>query len=106
MFCPGGVPMVEPTAAGTFVDFLPTAARPELLRCGSPRVYRRGDEMLHQGNRGFHLLVLLTGAAKVVRSDQHGGLVLLALRPPVDLVGESAVLDDRPRSASVMAMED
>lgn len=60
--------------------------------------------MVRQGEDGRHALLLLAGAAKVVVHTEPGRDVLVAFRSAGDLVGEMAVLEDRPRSASVIAM--
>ncbi len=60
--------------------------------------------MLHQGSRGFHVLLVLRGRLKVVRFEPSGARLLLAVREPGDLVGEVAVLDGQPRSASVITV--
>lgn len=60
--------------------------------------------MVRQGEDGRHALLLLAGAAKVVVHTELGRDVLVAFRSAGDLVGEMAVLEDRPRSASVIAM--
>ncbi|HEV8556561.1 MAG TPA: Crp/Fnr family transcriptional regulator [Actinophytocola sp.] len=66
--------------------------------------YRPRHPMVRQGEDGRHALLLLAGAAKVVVHTELGRDVLVAFRSAGDLVGEMAVLEDRPRSASVIAM--
>ena len=48
---------------------------------------------------------MLDGRVKVVAMTAHGREVVLAFRGPGQLVGELAVLDGSPRSASVEAVE-
>lgn len=62
--------------------------------------------MLHQGEHGFHVLVVLRGRVKVIRTGSNGERLLLAIREPGDLVGEAAVFDGQPRSASVVTAGD
>jgi CRP-like cAMP-binding protein len=75
-----------------------------LLNLGTPVTYRPRHPMVRQGEDGRHALLLLAGAAKVVVHTEFGRDVLVAFRSAGDLVGEMAVLEDRPRSASVIAM--
>lgn len=47
-------------------------------------------------------MVVLSGLLKVVTDTEFGRPVLLALRGPGDLVGETSVLEDLPRPANVL----
>ncbi|MFJ3880016.1 cyclic nucleotide-binding domain-containing protein [Streptomyces sp. NPDC090077] len=51
------------------------------------------------------MLLILTGWTKVTASAATGYQALLALRGPGDIVGESAAVTGRPRSATVTALE-
>lgn len=75
----------------------------ELLTLGTPISYQARQTMIRQGDDGRHALLLLSGCAKVVVHTELGRDVLLAVRASGDLVGEMAVLEDRRRSASVIA---
>jgi CRP-like cAMP-binding protein len=88
----------------TLLGHLPARVHDELLNLGTPVTYRPRHPMVRQGEDGRHALLLLAGAAKVVVHTEPGRDVLVAFRSAGDLVGEMAVLEDRPRSASVIAM--
>ncbi|WP_327558565.1 Crp/Fnr family transcriptional regulator [Actinophytocola sp.] len=88
----------------TLLGHLPARVHGELLNLGTPVTYRPRHPMVRQGEDGRHALLLLAGAAKVVVHTELGRDVLVAFRSAGDLVGEMAVLEDRPRSASVIAM--
>jgi CRP/FNR family transcriptional regulator, cyclic AMP receptor protein len=60
--------------------------------------YEPGEVMVKEGAPGETLFVLLEGSAKVVK----GGRTIRRLGPS-DFFGEVAVMDGRPRSASVVA---
>ena len=61
--------------------------------------------VFHEGDRGDFLLVLLTGRVKVSLVGEAGKeMTLRQLRPPTFL-GEMALLDGSPRSATVTALE-
>jgi CRP/FNR family cyclic AMP-dependent transcriptional regulator len=71
----------------------------------STRTYRKGALLFYQGDPGDAFYVLAEGRVKVfVTSGQGQEMVLVTLGPP-DAVGEVALLDDGPRSASVEALE-
>ncbi len=65
-----------------------------------------GDVVYREAEPATSVLLIGAGRAKVTLSSAEGRRVLLALRGPGDLVGESAVLDGRARSADVSALTD
>lgn len=74
-----------------------------LLAIGSPRTFGRGDWLMLLGEAGSYVIVLTSGCVKVLGDPADGRTTLLAVRAAGDVVGELAVLDGEPRSASVMA---
>ncbi|NYI05850.1 Crp/Fnr family transcriptional regulator [Allostreptomyces psammosilenae] len=80
------------------------AERDELLALGRRLTYRPREVVLRQGEPSTHVLIVLRGWTKVTASAPNGYEALLALRGPGDVVGESAALDDAPRSATVAAL--
>jgi CRP/FNR family transcriptional regulator, cyclic AMP receptor protein len=69
------------------------------------RRYRPRETVVTQGDDSGDLFVVLSGRLKVTWNDAEGGEVLLSILEAGDVFGEIALLDDRPRSASVTAME-
>jgi CRP/FNR family cyclic AMP-dependent transcriptional regulator len=69
------------------------------------RRYRARETVVRQGDDSGDLFVVLSGRLKVTWNDTEGGEVLLSILETGDVFGEIALLDDRPRSASVTAME-
>jgi CRP/FNR family cyclic AMP-dependent transcriptional regulator len=69
------------------------------------RKFARGEYLCHQGRAGDWLFVIGTGLVKVVFASPSGDEFLLATRGPGEVLGEVAVLDGVPRSASVVAMK-
>ncbi|MEA2623794.1 MAG: family transcriptional regulator, cyclic receptor protein [Chloroflexota bacterium] len=59
-----------------------------------------GHHIVTQGQVGSGLYILVTGRARVLRGDD-----LIADLEPGDFFGELAVLDQMPRSATVIALE-
>lgn len=78
-------------------------ARRELLELGVPARFEAGKVLLSEGARDRHMLVLLSGFAKVTARVENGEESLLAVRVGGDSVGEMAALDGAPRSATVTA---
>ena len=67
---------------------------------------KKGELMLEQGQEGVGLLVIVSGKVKVVKRTADGGEIDIATHGPGEFIGEMAVLDGAPRSASVVAVED
>ncbi|GAA4315010.1 Crp/Fnr family transcriptional regulator [Streptomyces venetus] len=78
-------------------------ARRELLELGVPARFEAGKVLLTEGAGTRHMLVLMSGFAKVTARVENGEESLLAVWVGGDSVGEMAALDGSPRSATVTA---
>src|SRR5688500_1447265 len=58
-----------------------------------------------EGEASDHVIVLLSGRAKVSSYTEDGKEVVLAFRGPGELLGDFSALDGAPRSATVAALE-
>lgn len=63
----------------------------------------RGSAVLHAGDRTDFVYFILSGVLKVLVSDEEGREVILSNLGPGEFFGEMGVLDDNPRSATVVA---
>lgn len=88
-----------------FWSRLTAGQRGEMLRVGTRVRFGADGTILRQGDRNRHLVVILTGSAKVVRNPGNGPEKILALCAPGTLIGELAALTGAPRSAEVRALE-
>ena len=78
----------------------------EQLASGSVRKsYPRGRTIVAEGEPSQSLYILLSGRAKVQRSDSEGKEVILAVISSGEFFGEMSLIDDAPRSASVITIE-
>jgi CRP/FNR family transcriptional regulator, cyclic AMP receptor protein len=83
-----------------------TDAQYDLLAAGSTRRnFPKGRMMVAEGEPSQSLYILLSGRAKVQRSDSEGKEVILAVLGPGEFFGEMSLIDDAPRSASVITLE-
>lgn len=76
------------------------------LRDLAPRRVRPARSvLLRQGDPGTHVILLESGSTLVTLTGENGERTLLAVRGAGELLGELAVLDSQPRTASVIAAE-
>lgn len=69
--------------------------------------YSAGDPVIEEGEAGTEFFVIERGEAEVARKKMNGeGEDLIAVLGPGDFFGEGALLDERPRSATVRARTD
>jgi CRP/FNR family transcriptional regulator, cyclic AMP receptor protein len=103
------------TRLTTTADFLATVPlfggldRIELQRFGEltrEKFYPRGSVILFENDPGDSLFVVRQGRVKVVLIGEDGREVILGVLGVSEHFGELALIDDRPRSAHVIAMED
>src|SRR3712207_7852946 len=73
-----------------------------LVASSRQRTYGRGQYLWYQGDPGDHLVVVCTGLVKVVLTSEQGDEVVLVTLGQHETVGELAILDGSPRSASVI----
>lgn len=76
-----------------------------LGRVATLRKIPRHTIVLHAGDRTDNIYFVLSGALKVQVSDVEGREVILSMLGPGELFGEMGVLDDHPRSATVLTVE-
>lgn len=78
----------------------------ENLAAGSARrSYPKGRTIVAEGEPSQSMYILLAGRAKVQRSDTEGKEVILAVIGSGEFFGEMSLIDDAPRSASVITLE-
>lgn len=81
-----------------------TEAEAEMLsQRANKRRYKRGENLLTQGERSNALFIVLTGKARVVVQDERQREVILSDLQPGECVGEMSLIDNEPHSASVRA---
>jgi len=76
-----------------------------LAAASARRNFPKGRTIVSEGEPSQSLYVLLSGRAKVQRSDSEGKEVILAVLGSGDFFGEMSLIDDAPRSASVITIE-
>jgi CRP/FNR family cyclic AMP-dependent transcriptional regulator len=69
------------------------------------RSVTRGTIIMAAGDPTDSLYIVLSGRLKVMMSDAEGKEVILTIIGPGEFFGEMGLIDDAPRSASVVAIE-
>jgi len=77
----------------------------DLLAATTTRRLATGEELFRKGDPGNQLYGVLEGRLKVTASGTDGREVVFGYQGPGDVIGEIALIDQHPRSASAIAME-
>src|SRR6516164_435937 len=91
--------------SGTFLSLLDDAEPAALLELGTHRGFPRGAVLMYEGEPGERVMILEEGRVKVTRVEPGGHETMLSIRDPGDVVGEVSLIDERPRLATVTALE-
>ena len=70
------------------------------------KTYSTGSKIIEQGRVGFGLFIIGSGKAEVQFESEEGSTSVVNTLDVYDFFGEIALLDDGPRSASVVATEE
>jgi CRP/FNR family cyclic AMP-dependent transcriptional regulator len=70
------------------------------------RRYPKNTVVINEGDETNSLYIILDGRVKVYLNDETGKEVILNVEGPGEYFGEVSPLDEDPRSASVMTLED
>lgn len=74
-------------------------------RLAVTRKYPKNSVIINEGDHTDSLYVILSGKVKIFLTDNQQREVIVAIQRTGDYFGELALLDEAPRSASVMTME-
>lgn len=75
----------------------------EIARYATLRHVAKNTEVLREGCRTDNIYLILSGTLRVQMGDQEGHEVILSMLGPGEMFGEMGVIDEHPRSATVVA---
>lgn len=78
----------------------------EILAFATERRFPRGTTLVAKGDPGTSMMAVLAGRLRITSATPEGKEVTLNTIGPGEIVGEIALLDGKPRSADVVAVED
>jgi len=68
------------------------------------RTYRKGETFFHQGDHNRELYIIKKGKVRIYHLSPNGNETTIAVLTSRQLIGEFAVIDGRPRSATAKAI--
>lgn len=80
--------------------------RHDIIEVGDVRAWPKGSQIIVEGEPGDAVYFILSGRAKVTLYGEEGKEIVLSVLNEGDMFGELSIIDDRPRSANVVAMRD
>jgi CRP-like cAMP-binding protein len=88
-----------------FLPRLPAADAQALMSYGARHSWPAGAVVFVEGERSDRVVVVLSGRVKISSRSEGGAEVVLAFRGSGALLGELSAIDQRPRSATVTAVD-
>lgn len=70
------------------------------------KTFAKNTIIINEGDESDSLYIILSGTVKIFLSDEDGKEIILNTQAKGEYFGELALIDDAPRSASVMTLED
>jgi CRP/FNR family cyclic AMP-dependent transcriptional regulator len=95
----------QPLSRGS-ATFVPKELSAQLFHAAQPRHLKAGEWLFAIGDAGDGCYRLERGLIKVTVASQQGEERIIAILGPGGIVGELAMIDGLPRSASVVALRD
>jgi signal transduction histidine kinase len=89
----------------SFIQLLVSADRDQLSQSISELRFAAGEVIFHEGAEGDNMFLIWSGRVATVKGDLESP-VILAYRTAGEIFGEMALLENQPRSASIIALED
>ena len=83
---------------------LPQTVKDRLLRYALRRSYRGDQLIFSKGDPGDAMLILINGAVKILNYSPNGKEIIFRVFQPGAVIGEFALIDERPRSAEARAV--
>lgn len=94
----------EEAYSSPILRLIASAERGPLSRSIVERSFKAGEVIFREGDHGESLYLIWSGQVVILRGDLETP-ILLAFRKPGEIFGEMALLENQPRSATVIAID-
>jgi CRP/FNR family cyclic AMP-dependent transcriptional regulator len=84
---------------------VPPPALSELAECATKKSFSKNCLIFCEGDPAGPLYIILSGKVRVFLDSESGKTVTLSIQKSGSYFGELSLLDDRPRSASIVTLE-
>lgn len=98
--------IVEALAGVPVLAALEPSELEQLADRAVPRRFHKGEQIFSQGEPGKELYLVVSGTVQITKESAIGREITLALRERGACVGDMALIDGQPRSASGYALGD
>lgn len=78
----------------------------DLISKAEVRTWPSGTQLITEGDPGEAVFFIISGRVKVTLYGEEGREIVLAILNDGDMFGEMSIIDDKPRSANVEAVQD
>lgn len=78
----------------------------DVVKNTTSKTYKKGEYIIREGEKGDTFYVIESGKAQVLRKNDQGEEKIIAVLYPDNFFGEMALLNDKPRNASIRCLED
>jgi signal transduction histidine kinase len=95
----------EAPYTSSFIEMLVRTDRGQLSQSFTEKRYAPGEVIFHEGDKGNSMFLVWSGRMAIVKGNLESP-VILAYRIAGEIFGEMALLENQPRSASIIALED
>jgi signal transduction histidine kinase len=102
---PSPTASASPALDSPILGLLAATERELLAKLISEQQYAPGEMILKEGDAGDALYIIRSGRVAIVKGD-FSSPTILAYRGAGEIIGEMALLENKPRSASVVALEE
>lgn len=77
-----------------------------LKKCGTTVTYKNGQAICREGEAGHSMFILLRGSVEIIINSFSDNVQSLGCMPEGSFFGEMSLLEDKPRSATIIANSD
>jgi len=95
----------EASYTAAFTQLLISVDRGQLSQSFTEKRFAAGEVVIYEGDEGDSLFLVWSGRVVIVKGDLNSPFIV-AYRITGEIFGEMAVLENQPRSASVIALEE